>query len=564
MADYFAYVWKFYADAIKNLYRLIQIQFLSETFEKALLDIPAYVPTASEAVDALRVKTRPTTDLHRHILSIVEIWLNEAIPYNRGQVRYEVFQNPWAHEDIIEYHKARNTSTPAQNIDVIASELNVMFHGYNDVYALGGDTDLEVSERLPVSLQARMKGIKVQYTIPSSLRTQHHQIIANSGHGKTQCIQSMIMDDWGTDASIVVIDSQGDLINNLLAHTPHLDRVVLIDPETCPPSMNIFANKAKGEYELATAIELFEYIFSALDVKLTGQQSLVYRYLSRLLMDIPGATIETMRDLLQPGGTAPYQEYIDQLGGNAKAFFDEFQKEKNNQYAETKQAVLRRLLMVLESETFSKMLASEKMAFDFPDLLDSGKIILISTSKRLLKDGSSLFGRIFIALVMQAVMARKGKRRRTYLYIDEFADYAEDSQVLFNLFEQARKYELGMVVCHQYLGQLPQQLARSMSANTAIKFAGGVSAEDARALASQMQTKPEAIQAEEQFSFHAWFKGQRATSWKIKPGRLEALPQHSERDLDQFRDQMRMMYGSRRGTVHRPPPPDVEEEPERW
>lgn len=406
--------------------------------------------------------------------------------------------------------------------------------------------------------------LTVPFALPQELRTQHHQIIANSGHGKTQCIQSMILDDWQTDAAVVVIDSQGDLINNLLAHAP-LDRVVLIDPETCPPALNIFDMKVKGEYELATAIELFEYVFSALDSGLTGKQSLVYRYLSRLLMEIPGATIETMRDLLKAGGSEPYQQYIDRLGPNAKAFFDEYQKEKANQYNETRQEVLRRLLMVLESDTFSRMLSAPNMAFDFSELLDSSKIILISTSKRLLKGGSSLFGRIFIALLMQAIMTRQKHRRRTYLYIDEFADYAEDSQVLFNLFEQARKYELGMVVCHQYLDQLPLQLRKSISANTAIKFAGGVSAEDARALASQMQTTPEAITAQPKLSFSAWLKGTGAITWQVEYGRLERTPRHAEYELDHFRDDMREQYGVKVRVAEPPPrPEEPEEETDRW
>lgn len=403
---------------------------------------------------------------------------------------------------------------------------------------------------------------EVGYFLPYRLRPEHHQIIAGSGHGKTQCIQSMIMEDWSQDISMVVIDSQGDLINNLLAHAP-LDRVVLIDPETCPPSLNIFAMRIKGEKEIATAIELYEYIFSALDAGLTGKQSLVYRYLSRLLMEIPGATIETMRDLLKPSGTEPYQPFIDNLSGNARAFFEEFQREKNNQYSDTRQEVLRRLLTVLESETLSKMLSSPEMAYDFTELLDSGKIILINTAKGLLKDGSSLFGRIFIALVMQAVMGRKEERRRSYLYIDEFADYAEDSQVLFNLFEQSRKYELGLIVCHQYLSQLPERLRKSLSTNTAIKFAGGVSAEDARALANQMQTTPEAIQAQPALSFSAWLKGIGTVTWKVEGGRLEKTNKHDRQTLDDFRTEMIRLYGARKPLA--PEPPMEREEPQdKW
>lgn len=417
---------------------------------------------------------------------------------------------------------------------------------------------------------------EVSVSLPEHLRVQHHQIVASSGHGKTQCIQSMMMDDWETDAAMVVLDSQGDLINNVLAHAP-LDRVVLIDPRTCPPALNIFDVKVEGEEATASAIELFEYIFNALETGLTSKQSIVYRYLSRLLMRVPGATLETMFEMFQPDGLAPYQDEIGKMSKAAQSFFAEFQMTKGSQYSETKKEVSRRLETLLEEPTFARMFTAPSMSLNFTELLDSGKIILISTAKTLLKDGSGLFGRVFIALVMQSVMARTKYRRRTYFYIDEFGDYAEDSPVLFNLFEQARKYELGMIVCYQYLYRVPEQLRRSISANTAIKFAGGTSAEDNAILAKQMHTTVEAIEGQPELSFQAWIKGFGSMTWRVPYLRMENSPAHDEVTLEAFREKMRAEYGVERpvpdgpGDVtaedHAPPQQTADdplEEPEKW
>lgn len=388
---------------------------------------------------------------------------------------------------------------------------------------------------------AEFMAIPIRIVIPAALRTEHHQIIASPGHGKSQCISNMILDDLETDAAIVVIDSQGDLINSLATRVP-ADRLILIDPETCPPALNIFANGVKGEQETATAIELYEYIFSALDAKMTGKQALVYRYLSRLCMTVFGATINTMRDMLQPGGLVDYQKEIDQLGNNARAFFAEFQQPKNNQYSDTRQEVLRRLLMVLEGETFSRMLAAREMKINLAREIDAGKVILISTNKKLLKGGSSLLGRIFLAQVMQAVMSRApGARRRTYLYIDEFADYAEDSHVLLDLFSQGRKYELGMVVCHQNLDQLTPKLAAAISSSTAIKFAGGVSSTDAGTLANQMRTDKLMIDRQRKGTFLAYFKDIGVMPWPVDFGRIDRTPEVT--DLRKVQARMRKLYG---------------------
>lgn len=385
-------------------------------------------------------------------------------------------------------------------------------------------------------------------TLPYELRTSHHHIVAGSGAGKTQCLQQMILNDLEDDVSIVAIDSQGDFINKLATRI-NPERLILVDPEHCPPALNLFTQQ-KDEGQISTAIELYEYIFASLDAEMTSKQQTAYRFVSRLLMTVPNANIHTMREVFEPKGSYKYQEYIDKLGETAQSFFkNEFE---SKQFNETKQQVLRRLYAVLENQTLDRMLGATESRLNIGQAIDSGKVVLISTAKNYLKQtGASLLGRIFIAQVMQAVMARGENRKRTYLYIDEFQDYAEDSHVLFNLFEQARKYNLGLVISHQYLGQLPQKLQQSISANTAIKFARGVSADDARVMAKQMFTTPEFIQQQKKGDFACWIKGQETASYHVEFGKLEDTPEVST--LSAIRDNMNEKYGVPSPTVTTPP-----------
>jgi hypothetical protein len=400
------------------------------------------------------------------------------------------------------------------------------------------DEDIRILRQLQLPIYDDLANIEVPIGVPESKRVEHHHIVAGSGHGKSECIKNLFLGDLETDAAIVVIDSQGDLINSMATRVP-TERLVLFDPATCPPALNIFANPPTGEQDMSSALELYEYIFSALDAGLTSKQSLTYRFVSRLLMTVPNASIDDMRQLLEKGGEAKYQQYIDALPATARSFFqNEFKSAKA-----TREEVLRRLYTVLENPTFERMLTAPANSFDMSDALDSGKVVLISTAKPFLKQtGASLFGRIFIAKVMQAVMARQqGNRRRTYLYIDEFQDYAEDSHVLYNLFEQSRKYNLGIIVAHQYLGQLPATLLQSIMSNTAIKFAGGVSAADARALASNMMTTPESILHAPKGTFMASFRNQYAVRYEVPFGSLERKTMVS--DISAIRERMKRQYG---------------------
>ena len=136
--------------------------------------------------------------------------------------------------------------------------------------------------------------------------------------------------------------------------------------------------------------------------------------------------------------------------------------------------------------------------------VNKGKVILISAVKDLLKqNGTKTFGRFFIALVAQAAQERatlgRGERLPTFVYVDECADYLDQNVSV--ILEQARKYNVSMVLAHQYIGQLSPKLLGSFPANTSIKFADGVSEKDAHVLAPMLHTMPEFIGSRRKSAF---------------------------------------------------------------
>lgn len=55
----------------------------------------------------------------------------------------------------------------------------------------------------------------------------------------------------------------------------------------------------------------------------------------------------------------------------------------------------------------------------------------------------------------------KELRKDFFLYIDEFQNYVSDS--IESILSEARKYRLGLIVAHQYLGQLQKSDALTKS-----------------------------------------------------------------------------------------------------
>lgn len=430
----------------------------------------------------------------------------------------------------------------------------------------------------------------LDFTIPTKVRFEHHHIVAGSGHGKTQTLQYLIANDLEAVAeghrTVIVLDSQGDLIRTIASlevfapGQPLHDRVVIIDPSDVewPVSLNLFdvgmerlSGYAPLERERLTnsILELYDFVLGTLlSAEMTQKQNVIFRYVTRLMLHIPDATIHTLRELMEPGSEKKFAPHIRKLSGTARHFFDtEF---TSKEFDQTKKQVLRRLWGILENQTFERMFAHPRSKLDLFAEMNAGKVILINTAKDLLKEqGTEIFGRFFIALIAQAAQERatlpERKRTPTIVYVDEAQDYFDRNIGL--ILAQARKYNVGMVLAHQYLGQLEPKLQEAFGANTAIKFAGGVSAKDARALAPMLYCSPELIEAQPKGSFAAHVRGttKGAVPLRFSFGYMEAMPRMDKAERTMLRQTMRDRYAvhySALGKVEGADEPSPDEERE--
>lgn len=405
--------------------------------------------------------------------------------------------------------------------------------------------------------------IAIPFAIPETTRFEHHWIVAGTGHGKTQTLQYMIADDIDRvvngAASVIVIDSQGEMIDRiarLKMFAEHPDKLCLIDPTDIeyPVALNLFdmgAARLRSYDALAreklqnAAVEVYEYILAALlGAEMTAKQSTLFRYVLRAMLNIEGATIHTFRELME--GSGQYRDAIERLPLTARTFMQtEFNSREHEQ---TKRQVVRRLWGILENRSFERMFSHPRNKLDMFAEMNAGKIILINTAKDLLKqEGSAIFGRFFIALIAQAAQERAavpGARLPCFVYIDECADYLDHNVGI--ILAQARKFNVGMVLAHQYIGQLPPRLQEGFDANTAIKFVGGVSSIDARAFARMLRCEPDFIERQPKGHFAAFVRNftDRAIALRIPFGRLEAMARMSEVEWQQVRDGVRTRYAA--------------------
>ena len=403
---------------------------------------------------------------------------------------------------------------------------------------------------------AELFSLKIPFAIPEHIRFEHTHVLGGSGHGKTQTLQHLIIADLEQPSppGLVIIDSQGDMIRKIsrlaIFDEALADKLIIIDPRDVdyPPALNMFDvnldrirryGTADREQILNGVIELYEYFFgSLLGAELTQKQTLIFRYLARLMIYIPAATIRTMIELMD--NTKPYQSIIDSLPESTQLFFNKEFGDRS--YNDTKTQIKRRLYGIIENQTFERMFSAPKNRIDIPTALNNGKVVLVNTAKDFLKAGSSILGRYFIALTLQAALERaaipEGQRHPAFLYIDEAAEYFDNN--IDNLLNQARKYKLGMVMAHQYLDQLAGGLRASIASNTSVKFAGGVSDRDARSIAPDMRTTPtfvlEQRKGDKETHFACYLRNITSTalSLAVPFGTLDRQPTMSEDSYQQL------------------------------
>jgi predicted ribonuclease YlaK len=127
---------------------------------------------------------------------------------------------------------------------------------------------------------------------------------------------------------------------------------------------------------------------------------------------------------------------------------------------------------------------------NFREIIDNKKILLVNLSKgRLGNINSSLLGLIVTGKLLMAAFSRidiaEEARNDFYLYMDEFQNFATDN--IATILSEARKYRLCLIVAHQFIGQLTEEIREAVFGNIGSMVAFRVGAEDAEFLVKQFE-----------------------------------------------------------------------------
>jgi len=374
-----------------------------------------------------------------------------------------------------------------------------------------------------------------KFEIPDALRLEHTLVLGGTGVGKTQLLSSWIAEDLRKPCTLVVFDSQGDLIHKILRVRFPRERAVVIDPTDVdhPIALSLFDFNTGGDtaYEreknFNSVVELLLFVLESMDSSVTAKQRLPLEMLIRLCLVIEDATIHTLLDLLTDDKFKVHAPHIGKLSRTAQEFFKN--EYMGSGFKETREQIRRRIYSILSNTALERMFSAPRTKLNMREILDNGSVVLINTARSFLKDeGSAFFTRFITALIFQAIQERDpgGDYLPVFLYIDEAAPVM--SEQTSNILETGRKYKLGLTLAFQSLGQIPKTVEHSVISNTSIKAVCGISAKDARALADDMHTEPEALMGLRKLEFFTHLKGGQSAVIDVEYGSLDRLPKRDD------------------------------------
>ena len=136
------------------------------------------------------------------------------------------------------------------------------------------------------------------------------------------------------------------------------------------------------------------------------------------------------------------------------------------------------------------IIGQAESSLDFRKIMDEQKILLVNLSKGKLGDiNSSLLGLIITGKLLMAAFSRvdisEEERKDFYLYMDEFQNFTTDS--IATILSEARKYRLCLILAHQFIGQLTDEIRDAVFGNVGSIASFRVGADDAEFLVKQFE-----------------------------------------------------------------------------
>lgn len=297
-------------------------------------------------------------------------------------------------------------------------------------------------------------------------RRRHMYILGRTGVGKTEIMKYMSVQDIKNGEGLCIIDPHGDFIEDVLPHVPkeRAEDVILFEPFDIDRPMGLNMLEVTGEEQKDFAVQEMISIFYKLvtDPAMLGpmfEHNMRNAMLTLMSDDeYPGTLVEIPRIFTD----TDFQKYkIAKLKDPVVRAFWEKEMAKTSDFHKSEMLgyLVSKVGRFVENSMMRNIVGQSKSAFNFREVMDSGKILLVNLAKGKVGEmNAKLLGLILVSKIQMAALSRadipESERRDFYLYVDEFQNFITDA--FSSILSEARKYKLNLIIAHQFLAQLQQ------------------------------------------------------------------------------------------------------------
>jgi hypothetical protein len=344
----------------------------------------------------------------------------------------------------------------------------------------------------------KFRNIETHVFMTKEDRLRHMYTIGQTGTGKSTLLKNMIIQDIQQGEGVCMIDPHGVDILDVLAAVPkeRYNDVIYFDPSYIdrPMGLNMLEYDTRYPEQKTFVVNEMLSIFNKLfDMKTAGGPMFEQYFRNAVMLTIEdpesGSTLLDVSKVLankqfremklsrckNPIVVQFWKEVAEKAGGEASL-------------ANIIPYITSKFDNFLSNDIMRPIISQQKSSFNFREVMDNKKILLVNLAKGRLGDiNANLIGLILVGKILMAALSRADALHTNpapfYLYIDEFQNVTTDS--IASILSEARKYKLSLNVAHQFIAQLQESIRDAVFGNVGSMAVFRVGADDAEYLEKQ-------------------------------------------------------------------------------
>lgn len=306
--------------------------------------------------------------------------------------------------------------------------------------------------------------------------------------GKTAMLQNMAIQDIIAGHGVGVVDPHGEFADAVLDFIPEERKkdLVYFNPSDYEHAMgfNVLENVDFDQRHLVASglMGVFKKLWP--DVWSARMEYILNNAILALL-EYPEATMLGINRLFS--NAAFRKDVVSHITDPVVKVFwtDEYAKYTQRLEAEATAAIQNKVGQFTTAPLIRNIIGQVKSTINVREIMDSEKIFIANLSKgKLGEDNSRLLGSMLMTKIYLAAMSRvdlpEAERKDFFFYVDEFQNF--QSKAFADVLSEARKYRLSLILAHQYVLQMEEEVSDAIFGNVGTIVSFRVGAADAELL----------------------------------------------------------------------------------